>query len=170
MVEDLSKPKEGSQPIHFDSLYAKGLLAQFKVLLWRNNHVYWRWAALSTGTCPCSPEQLQHTATVQHSTALQCAVVQCSASEPAVKQMTALQAVVHKWCKYRSMLGGRVHGIIDALQEPAVQQRAAGLHHDHRPVLWRLLLGGELSDCYWQCSTTCSSMHATSWASTNVSC
>ena len=42
MVEELSKPKEGSKPIHFDSLYAKGLLAQFKVLLWRNNHVYWR--------------------------------------------------------------------------------------------------------------------------------
>ena len=55
MVEELSKPKEGSQPIHFDSLYAKGLLAQFKVLLWRNNHVYWRWVALSTGTCMCSP-------------------------------------------------------------------------------------------------------------------
>jgi hypothetical protein len=42
MVEELSKPKEGSQPIHFDSKYAKGLPAQFKVLLWRNNHVYWR--------------------------------------------------------------------------------------------------------------------------------
>jgi hypothetical protein len=41
-VEELSVPKEGSQPIHFDSVYAKGLPAQFKVLLWRNNHVYWR--------------------------------------------------------------------------------------------------------------------------------
>src|SRR5690242_11596789 len=49
MVEELSVPKEGSKPIHFDSLYAKGLPAQFKVLLWRNNHVYWRSVAVLTG-------------------------------------------------------------------------------------------------------------------------
>lgn len=42
MVDKLAVPEEGSQPIRFDSTYAKGFLTQTRMCLWKNNNVYWR--------------------------------------------------------------------------------------------------------------------------------
>ena len=42
MVEELKKPKEGSQPLHFDTAYSRNFLQQFRWILWKNNITYWR--------------------------------------------------------------------------------------------------------------------------------
>lgn len=41
-IAELSSPPEGSQPLHFDTAYARSKLAQFRVCLWRNNITWWR--------------------------------------------------------------------------------------------------------------------------------
>ena len=42
MVVELQKPKEGSQPLKFDSPYSRTWFQQFRWLLWKNNITYWR--------------------------------------------------------------------------------------------------------------------------------
>ena len=42
MVEELKKPKEGSQPLHFDTAFSRNFLQQFRWILWKNNITYWR--------------------------------------------------------------------------------------------------------------------------------
>ena len=41
-IAELSSPPEGSQPLHFDTVYARSKLTQFRVCLWRNNITWWR--------------------------------------------------------------------------------------------------------------------------------
>ena len=42
MVEELKKPKEGSQALHFDTAYSRTYFQQFRWILWKNNITYWR--------------------------------------------------------------------------------------------------------------------------------
>ena len=42
MINEYSSPKEGSQPLHFDSMYAVGMMGQYKWLTWRYFITYWR--------------------------------------------------------------------------------------------------------------------------------
>ena len=42
MVEELKKPKEGSQALHFDTAYSRSYFQQFRWILWKNNITYWR--------------------------------------------------------------------------------------------------------------------------------
>ena len=51
MVEELKKPKEGSQPLHFDTAYSRSFLQQFRWILWKNNITYWRLPQYN-GACP----------------------------------------------------------------------------------------------------------------------
>ena len=41
-IAELSTAPEGSQPLHFDTVYARSKLTQFRVCLWRNNITWWR--------------------------------------------------------------------------------------------------------------------------------
>ena len=41
-IADLSRPVDGSEPLRFDTVYARSKLAQFRVCLWRNNITWWR--------------------------------------------------------------------------------------------------------------------------------
>lgn len=73
--------------------------------------------------------------------------MQCCGREATGQAM--LQAVMHNMPEDPQCVGRKNHGPeCGALQEPAVQQRAAGLHHDHCTVLRRLLLGGEYALCH----------------------
>ena len=42
MVGELQQPKEGSQPLHFDTAYSRNYYHQFRNLLGKNNITYWR--------------------------------------------------------------------------------------------------------------------------------
>ena len=54
LIDEFSSPKEGSQPLHFDTQYAQNAIGQYKLLTWRYMATYWRtteynavrWAAL----------------------------------------------------------------------------------------------------------------------------
>ena len=47
-IAELSSPAEGSQPLRFDTVYARSKLAQFRVCLWRNSITWWRSPAVRT--------------------------------------------------------------------------------------------------------------------------
>ena len=42
IIGEYSSPKEGSQPLHFDSPYALNLFGQYRLLTWRYMATYWR--------------------------------------------------------------------------------------------------------------------------------
>ena len=42
MIDEFSSPKEGSQPLHFDTKFATSTLGQYKWLTWRYFITYWR--------------------------------------------------------------------------------------------------------------------------------
>lgn len=39
---EMAVPPEGSQVLRFETQYARGALAQYRTLLWKNSRVYWR--------------------------------------------------------------------------------------------------------------------------------
>lgn len=41
MVAALSQPQEGAQPLHFDTVYARNAVTQFRALLQKNFIIYW---------------------------------------------------------------------------------------------------------------------------------
>ena len=41
-MDECKQPPEGSKPLHFDSQFAVGWVAQFRLLLQRNLLEYWR--------------------------------------------------------------------------------------------------------------------------------
>ena len=43
MVEELSQPKPGTQPLAFDSEHAQPLLNQYLIILKKNTIAYWRY-------------------------------------------------------------------------------------------------------------------------------
>ena len=42
MIQQISVPKEGSKPLHFDSQYSKTTWGQFILLLGKMNTIWWR--------------------------------------------------------------------------------------------------------------------------------
>ena len=42
LVEELSVPPPGSQPLSFPSEFSRNRIAQYWVILWKNRKVYWR--------------------------------------------------------------------------------------------------------------------------------
>ena len=42
LVEELSVPAEGSEPLSFKTEYARTRVAQIKTIVWKNNRTYWR--------------------------------------------------------------------------------------------------------------------------------
>ena len=42
LVEELSVPPPGSQPLSFPSEFSRSRVAQYWVILWKNRKVYWR--------------------------------------------------------------------------------------------------------------------------------
>ncbi len=42
LIAELSRPADGTEPLRFDTVYARSKLAQFRVCLWRNNITWWR--------------------------------------------------------------------------------------------------------------------------------
>lgn len=41
LVEELSVPPPGSEPLHFANRYSRTLPQQFAICLWRNRQAYW---------------------------------------------------------------------------------------------------------------------------------
>lgn len=42
LIDELGAPAPGSQPLRFESRYARGWLQQFRACLWKDNLLMWR--------------------------------------------------------------------------------------------------------------------------------